>query len=112
MIKKIKYHHNYGQRADKPDKMDKAFLLCGEQIPQKVHELFKTLKISELGGSYSSDLPAEPTEVDYLKIETTGKPIEIKVKNRGLNLLMGNNEKLRIVHEFIEKTLHELSEKK
>ncbi len=64
--------------------------------------------ILNLGGVYGDKDAGDPVEYDHLRLVLTGNVVEMKVFNRGITLLMTEDEKVK----RIRRTLFKLDERK
>ena len=76
---------------------------CGAKIPVEVRESMNEEDILNLGGVYGNKDAGEPVEYDHLRLVLTGDVVEIEVFNRGITLLMTDDEKVKRIHRLLCK---------
>lgn len=102
MIKSLKYYVGMGLRPESkyPEDLSVAVSLEGSQLTKRIRDSFEEEKITELYGIYGAETGATPVEVDRLEVKTNNGEIAVTVLNRGIILLMSENEEVKRLHRF------------
>lgn len=75
----------------------------GAEIPRDVLEAVDAEGLLYLGGVYGDKKAGSPLQYDNLKLVIDGAVVEITVFNRGLALLMSDDEKIKRIHRVLCK---------
>jgi hypothetical protein len=70
------------------------------KVPKRVIESFKAEQISELEGQFGDARLGDPIEVDHLIITTNEDTKTIQIFNRGITLLLTDDDVMRRLHRF------------
>lgn len=102
MIKSLKYYAGMGLKPGSkyPADLSAAVSLGGSQLTKRIRNSFGEERITELSGTYGSETTATPVEVDRLEVKTNNGEVTVTVLNRGMTLLMGENEEVKRLHRF------------
>jgi len=99
-IKKIEYRHGLlekgRQAADIPVKIWR-----GPQINVEIIRSLHNEDILNLGGVYGDKDIGDSPEYNHLRIVLTDDEVQIEFFNRGLSLLIADNETYRRIHRFL-----------
>ncbi|MDI6451437.1 hypothetical protein [Anaerobaca lacustris] len=79
----------------------------GEKIPVDVRKAVIEENLLNLGGVYGDEGAGDPIEYDYLKLILTDDTVEITVFNRGIMLLMSDDERIRRIHRVLCKLMND-----
>ncbi len=75
----------------------------GTEIPEDVREAINEENLLNLGGVYGDKNAGDPAEYDHLKLVLNDDTVEITVFNRGITLLMSDDERVRHIHRVLCK---------
>jgi len=101
-VNRIEYAHFMVDGLDdlQTSKDRQTSILEAPNIPDEIMKVMEEEKIFELQGDFGNPSLGDPIEVDHLLIETDRGLHELRVLNRGIMLLMTNDEILRRLHRF------------
>jgi hypothetical protein len=101
-VKKIEYIHGMIESPDNLEGIDvrRSILLDRSSIPENLIDTMLEERIIELDGTYGNPDWGDPIEIDLLNIETKSGIVSIRVFNRGIILLMTNDETMKRLHRF------------
>ncbi len=102
VVRKIEYVHGMAESLDNPQLLQgrKTTALEQPNIPDEIRQVIEEERIFELQGDYGNPGLGDPIEVDHLLIETDRGLHVLRVFNRGIMLLMTDDEKFRRMHRF------------
>ncbi len=75
----------------------------GAKIPQEVRKSIHEEDVLNLGGVYGDKDVGDPVEYGHLRLVLTDDVVEIAAFNRGITLLMTEDEKLSSIHRVLCK---------
>lgn len=75
----------------------------GAKIPAEVRKSINEEDILNLGGVYGDKDAGDPVEYDHLRLVLTDNVVEIEVFNRGIRLLMTDDEKVKRIQRVLCK---------
>jgi hypothetical protein len=75
----------------------------GAKIPAEVRKSINEEDILNLGDVYGDKDAGDPVEYDHLRLVLTDNVVEIEVFNRGITLLMTDDEKVKRIHRVLCK---------
>ncbi len=75
----------------------------GAEIPEDVRKAINEENLLNLGGVYGDKNAGDPVEYDHLKLVLNDDTVEITVFNRGITLLMSDDERVRRIHRVLCK---------
>lgn len=75
----------------------------GAKIPSEVRKAIREEDLLNLGGVYGDKKAGDPVQYDQLKLVLTDDTVEITVFNRGVALLMTDDEKVQRIHRVLSK---------
>ncbi len=101
-VRKIEYTHSMADSLDNPQHQEliQATILEHPNIPGDIMQVMEEERISELQGDFGDPSVGDPIEVDHLLVDTDRGLHELRVFNRGIMLLMTNDERYRRLHRF------------
>ena len=73
----------------------------GAGIPADVRKAINEENVLNLGGVYGDRRLGDPVQYDQLRLVLTDDTVEITVFNRGIMLLMSNDERIRRIHRVL-----------
>ena len=102
LIRKLKYYSGtgYNSESEMPINLTTAVSIT-EPDRKRIAKSYKKERIAELSGSHGNLRDGSPVEVDVLLLSTEREDVSIKIFNRGITLLMRDNEEMRRLHRFI-----------
>ena len=101
-VNKIEYVHSMADSLDdlQTSKGRHTTILEQPNIPDEIMQVMEDERIFQLQGDYGNPDLGDPIEVDHLLIETDRGLHELRVFNRGIMLLMTNDDTFRRLHRF------------
>jgi len=75
----------------------------GANIPAEVRKSINTENLLNLGGIYGDRDAGDPVEYDHLRLVLTDDVVEIEFFNRGISLMMTDDEKIKRIHRVLCK---------
>lgn len=72
-------------------------------IPTEVRTSINNEGILNLGGVYGDKDVGDPVECEHLRLVQTSDVVEMRVFNRGISLLMTEDEKVKRIHRVLCK---------
>jgi len=75
----------------------------GSKIPADVRAAINAENLLNLGGFYGDRNLCDPVEYDHLRLILTDDTVEITVFNRGISLLLSDDERVRRIHRILCK---------
>jgi len=102
MIDSLKYYAGTGLKPDSmyPKDLSAVVRLGGSQLTKRITDSFEEEGIAELSGTYGTEAEVSPVEVDRLEVKTKNGEVTVTVLNRGVTLLMTENEEVQRLHRF------------
>jgi len=73
----------------------------GAKIPSEVRKAIREENLLNLGGVYGDKKAGDPVQYDQLKLILTDDTVEITVFNRGIALLMSDDERIKRIHRVL-----------
>ena len=73
------------------------------QIPVEIRKAINDEGLLDLGGVYGDKAAGEQVEYDHLKLILADNTVEFEIFNRGLTLLMRDDEQVRRIHRVLCK---------
>lgn len=109
-IRKLKYFHGVGRRrgTQMPKNMTVAMNVGATQITAGIQASFESERIAGLSGTHGDPSAGDPTELDVLVVELDEAIVNATVFNRGIALLLGDDEKIGRLHRFFEVIAQEI----
>jgi hypothetical protein len=103
MIQHIKYFRGTGRKGDscRPKNLTIAVSVDASILANRVQQSFERENIDALAGEHGDETAGDPVEIDWFEIETEDKALSVTVFNRGLALLLEDDEKIRRLHRFL-----------
>lgn len=101
-IEQIEYRGGMLANAADPGSLA-ARIWRGAKIPQEVRKAIIYEDLLNLGGVYGDKEAGDPLEYDHLRIVLTEDVVSIEVFNRGIEVLTGNDERIRRIHRVLCK---------
>jgi hypothetical protein len=97
MIEDLEYFHGLGRqpKSPRPSKPQVAVSVGPSLISGAIETSFRKERIAELEGQFGDPEAGDPIEVDYLSIRTSKGTSETVVLNRGIALLLGDDDRIR-----------------
>ena len=101
-ITKIEYTHGMTESSDHLEVIDdrRSMVLDQLSIPEPLIDTMLEEDILVLCGIYGNPKLGNPIEIDILNIETRFGLVEIRVFNRGITMLLMNDEIMGRLHRF------------
>ena len=101
-LEQIEYRSGILEKAMKPDSLPNK-VLRGAKIVAHVRAAIDVENLLNLGGVYGDKAAGDPVENDHIKLCLTDDTVEITVFNRGIALLMSDDERIRRIHRVLCK---------
>ena len=101
-LEQIEYRRGMLERGMKPNTIP-VKIWRGAKIPADMRAAVSGEDLLNLGGVYGNKNAGDPMEYDYLKLILPDDTVEITVYNRGIALLMLDNERIRRIHRVLCK---------
>ncbi len=101
-LEQIEYRRGMLERGMKPNTLP-VKIWRGAKIPADMRAAVSGEDLLNLGGVYGNKNAGDPMEYDYLKLILPDDTVEITVYNRGIALLMLDNERIRRIHRVLCK---------
>jgi len=101
-LEQIEYRSGMLQSGMKPGDLP-VRTWRGAMIPAEVRKSINEEDILNLGGVYGHKDAGDPVEYDHLRLVLTDDVVEIEVFNRGITLLMTDDEKMKRIHRVLCK---------
>jgi hypothetical protein len=101
-LKQIEYRRGMLEKGMKPENLP-VKVWRGARIPADVRKAVNEENILNLGGVYGDKSAGDPVQYDQLKLVLTDDTVEITVFNRGIMLLMSDDERARRIHRVLCK---------
>jgi hypothetical protein len=101
-LKSIEYRRGMLERGKKPDSLP-VQIWRGAEIPAIGLTAINEENLLGLGGVYGDKQAGDPVEYDNLKLVLTDDTVEITVFNRGIALLLSDDERIRRIHRVLCK---------
>lgn len=98
----IEYRQGMLEKGMKPESLP-VRTWRGMKISAELRKSINDENLLNLGGVYGHKDVGEPAEYDYLKLLPAGGVAEIEVFNRGITLLMSDDEKIKRIHRVFCK---------
>ena len=101
-LEQIEYRRGMLAQSTKPRSLP-VKVWRGAKIPIEVRKAVNEEDLLNLGGVYGDKNAGDPVEYDNLKLVLTDDVVEITVFNRGIALLMSDDERVRRIHRVLCK---------
>ena len=101
-LERIEYRKGLLERGMKADGLP-VKVWRGARIPADVRKAINEENMLNLGGVYGDKNVGDPVEYDNLKLVLTDDTVEITLFNRGIALLMPDDERVRRIHRVLCK---------
>ncbi len=101
-LERIEYRKGLLEKGMKADGLP-VKVWRGTEIPEDVREAINEENLLNLGGVYGDKNAGDPVEYDHLKLVLNDDTVEITVFNRGITLLMSDDERVRHIHRVLCK---------
>ena len=101
-LERIEYRKGLLEKGMKADGLP-VKVWRGTEIPEDVREAINEENLLNLGGVYGDKNAGDPAEYDHLKLVLNDDTVEITVFNRGITLLMSDDERVRHIHRVLCK---------
>lgn len=99
-IESVAYRGGMLEAGDGPDTLP-VRNWSGPELPEEVRAAIGRERILELGGTYGDETAGDPLQYEHLRIVTASGTVEITFFNRGIALLMTDDERLRRLHRVL-----------
>ena len=99
-LERIEYRKGLLEKGMKADGLP-VKVWRGTEIPEDVREAINEENLLNLGGVYGDKNAGDPVEYDHLKLVLNDDTVEITVFNRGITLLMSDDERVRHIHRVL-----------
>lgn len=101
-LKQIEYRTGILEKGMEADELP-VRVWSADRIPEELKEAIHQEHLLDLGGVYGNRELGDPVEYDNLKLVLTDRTVEITVFNRGIILLLSDDERVRRVHRVLCK---------
>lgn len=101
-LEAIEYRHGILEKRLKPDRLP-VRVWRGAKIPPEVRKAINEENLLNLGGVFGDKKAGDPIQYDHLRLILTDDTVEITVFNRGIALLMTDDERIRRIHRMLCK---------
>jgi len=101
-LEQIEYRCGMLERGMQPENLP-VKVWRGAQIPVEIRKAINDEGLLDLGGVYGDKATVEQVEYDRLKLILADNTVEFEIFNRGLTLLMGDDEQVRRIHRVLCK---------
>ena len=101
-LKQIEYRWGMLEKGTKPESLA-VKIWRGAEITAEVRKAVNAEDLLNLGGVYGDKSAGDPLEYDHLKLVLSDAAVEITVFNRGIALIMSDDEQVRQIHRVLCK---------
>ena len=101
-LEQIEYRRGMLESGMKPDDLP-VKTWRGAKIPPEVRKSINEEDILNLGGVYGDKDAGDPVEYDHLRLILTDDVVEIEVLNRGITLIITDDERVKRIHRVLCK---------
>lgn len=99
-LERIELRQGMLERGMKPESLPMT-VRRGARIPAEVRKAINEENVLNLGGVYGDKRLGAPVQYDQLRLILTDDTVEITVFNRGIMLLMSDDERMRRIHRAL-----------